>query len=318
VSDTVAAVGYFDGVHVGHRRIIHEVVARAGKQGSRSLLLALEPHPREVLRAAGPPGRLTTVAEKRELIRMLGVREFIVLDFTRDTASRRAEEFLEDVMIDRFGVTCLVMGHDQRLGAGRQGDAHRLGKWGQVRGLEVVSVDAVTMQDDAGATVIVSSTAIRLALASGDVRWAAAMLGRSHSFVGTVVRGHGRGAREVGYATANLVPADPEKLLPAPGVYAVNVAIEGRMWPGALNLGQRPTFGGGPTSIEVHVPGLSGPLYGARLRVSFKAWLRKERHFGSPLELAEQIGRDIDAALQAGGRNTEEEQEEEPCPSTQT
>lgn len=281
-------------------------------------MLALEPHPREVLQAGEPPGRLTSVGEKQDLVQALGVQEFAVLDFTKEMAARQAEDFVKDVVMDQFGVASLVMGHDQRLGAGRQGDARRLREWGRTRGLEVISIDAVTVQGEGGATVIVSSTAVRRALAAGDVAWAAAMLGRRYSFTGTVVRGEGRGARELGYPTANLVPADPEKLLPAAGVYAVRASFDGRTWPGVLNLGRRPTFGGGPTCIEVHVPGLSGSLYRTRLCVSFEAWLREERRFRNPVELGEQIARDVRAALEVIGRNKRQGQEEEACPSPQT
>jgi riboflavin kinase/FMN adenylyltransferase len=316
LNDNVAAVGYFDGVHLGHQRIIAEVVSRATARGSKSLVLALEPHPREVLRPAGPPGRLTSVDEKQDLVRDLGAGEFVLLDFTKETAALKAEVFIEDMVMKQFGVTSLVMGHDQRLGAGRRGDAARLRDWGCTRGLEVLSVDAVTVEREDGTTVIVSSTAVRGALAAGNVERASVMLGRRYSFVGTVVRGDGRGSREVGYPTANLEPADPDKLLPAAGVYAVHASFNGRTWPGVLNVGRRPTFGEGPTCIEVHVPGSSGPLYGARLGVSFAARLREERRFRSSLDLGQQIARDIRAALALVG-NTEQ-QEEEACPSPQT
>jgi riboflavin kinase/FMN adenylyltransferase len=312
VSESVAAVGTFDGIHLGHQRIIREVVTLASQRRGAGVVLALEPHPQTILRPdAGPRRRLTSTEEKRNLVLGLGADSFHVLEFTREVAAMSAEDFVCDMVVSRFQVGVLVMGHDQRLGAHRRGDAESLSRWGALRGLEIVSVDAVTVSTGGASGAVVSSTAIRDALVNGNVAQAADMLGRPYSFVGTVVRGEGRGGREVGYPTANLVPVLGEKLMPRDGVYAVRTTHEGWAWPGVANVGCRPTFGGDTPSVEVHMAGFAGPLYDRRLTVDFVARIRDERRFPGPAELGSQIAQDLRRAMDILGTK----QEVHTCPS---
>lgn len=308
---SVVTTGTFDGVHLGHQAIIRYLVRRAAAVGGVPTVVTFDPHPRAVLGGHDVP-LLTTPDERAALLEALGVARFVVLPFTRDLSLLEPEAYVEDVLLGRIGLRELVIGYDHRFGRGRRGDRALLEALGARHGF---SVDVIPEQVARGLTV--SSSAIRRLLAGeGDAAAAAALLGRPYRLAGTVVRGQQRG-RQLGFPTANMQPSDPRSLVPAAGVYAARVhllgdahavpnlagAAEGPAGaPAMLNVGVRPTFEqAGAQSIEAHLIGFEGDLYGRRVAVDFVARLRGERRFDGPEALAAQLREDRAEALRALG-----------------
>jgi riboflavin kinase/FMN adenylyltransferase len=293
----VVTVGTFDGVHCGHAAVLEEVRRRATARGAASVLVTFEPHPLAVVRPEAAPRRLTTFAEKKELLARSGLDYVVFLPFTRELADLSARRFVEEILLGRMGLQQLVIGYDHRLGRGRSGDLEELRAIGGELGFETDVVPAVLLD---GAPI--SSSRIRGALAEGDVFEAARELGRPYSFQGEVIRGDGRG-RSLGYPTANLRLPDPEKLLPAEGIYVITAALSGGTAQGVLHLGPRPTFPGATSSIELHLLDFEQNLYGQCVTVEFCSRIRGVQAFGSVEALIRAMAEDCAAAraLFAGG-----------------
>ena len=285
------SLGNFDGVHRGHARLVEETVREARATGGAPVVLTFDPHPARVLHPERAPATLVTLEQKAELLAGLGVDRLAVLPFTPALAALDAEAFAREVLRGCLGAAVVVVGSNFRFGRGRAGDAVVLTTLGSALGFRVHSVDAVQHE---GAPI--SSTRIRAALAGGDVAEAARMLGHRFFVDGAVVAGDGRG-RTIGFPTANVEPRN--ETLPAPGVYACSLAI-GEEPPRAAvaNLGRRPTFGAGPSRLEVHVLDFDRDLYGSDVRVAFVARLRDEKRFAGPEELVRQIADDVARARQ--------------------
>lgn len=282
-------LGNHDGVHLGHRALLAAARERAGREGLTVTAVTFDPHPSMVLAPDRAPPLLTTMARRRELLLALGADEVTVLRFDRELASTSPEAFAEEVLVGRLAAESVVVGPDFRFGRGRAGDVAALGALGAAHGFDVITVPPVTLDGEA-----VSSTRVRAALARGEVRDAARLLGRVHDVDGSVVRGDGRG-RSIGVPTANL-DCDPI-LLPADGVYAVVVRVHGEreLLRGVANLGVRPTFAAG-RSVEVHLFDVDRDLYDARVRVGFVERLRAEQRFDGVEALKAQIARDAERA----------------------
>lgn len=282
----VLALGTFDGVHLGHRQVIQQAVDRARTIGGEALVLTFDPHPMEVLRPPTVPLLLTTVDERVELLGALGVDLVLVLPFDLEFSRMPAQVWLDEILVDRLGAREVVAGSSYTFGHGREGTAERLRSWGRERGVAVHLVPPVVVDG-----VPVSSSRVRAALRSGQVREAARLLGRRYSLRGRVVPGRGYG-RTVGVPTANLeVP--PRKVLPAPGVYATIVDLGGVRYGGATNVGFRPTFGGGDLTVESHLLDFEGDLQGEVLTIEFVDHLRPERAFSDSQALVAQIRDDV-------------------------
>lgn len=293
VSGTVVTVGTFDGVHLGHRYVIERVVERARAVGLPSLLVTFEPHPLEIVNPAAAPPLLTTHEEKLEILATCGLDYVALLPFTAALAAYGAEEFVERILRRRFRMRELLIGYDHGFGRGRAGDAAVLRDLGARDGFAVEVIAAVTLPD--GRTA--SSTAIRRAVAGGDLERAARGLGRLYSLSGTVGRGEQRG-RTLGYPTLNLVvPA--RKLLPPEGVYAVRAQTPRGAFGGMLSLGPRPTFGDTRVGVEVYLLDASGDFYDAHVRIELVERLRDVRSFPSADALVQQIRLDEAAARRA-------------------
>lgn len=275
----VLTVGTFDGVHRGHREVLDEIVRRAERSGRRSVLVTFHPHPLRIVRPESAPALLTTPAEKRELLAQTGLEYAVFLPFTDALRRYPARRFVEEILLDRLGMSELVVGYDHGFGRGREGDVETMREIGAEAGFEVDVVEAV---EDGPAAV--SSSRIREALAAGDVRGAARGLGRPYSISGSVVRGDRRG-RELGFPTANLSVPDPTKLIPRDGIYAVRAVVRGASHPSLLHLGPRPTFVEAAPTLEAHLLDWSGDLYGMHLQVEFVERLRDIQAFGSAEEL---------------------------------
>jgi riboflavin kinase/FMN adenylyltransferase len=282
----VVTIGNFDGVHVGHTALLSRVQSRATKVGAESALLTFDPHPRCVLDPVHCPQSLTTVGEKTALLAENGLDRLVVLPFTRAVSAWGAEQFC-DMLLATFDLRALVVGHDFALGHKRQGNIAFLRDYASRHGFEVEVVDAVHVGSE-----VVSSSRVRALLGEGDVRGGASLLGRLH-FMDAVVEHGEEVGRHLGFPTANLCIAT-EKCLPAPGVYAMWVRVDGEWRAAATNVGYRPTFGGDRLTVEAFLLDFSGDLYGREVRAAFVERLREERAYPSVDELVTQIGRDVE------------------------
>ncbi len=286
MSCDVVTVGTFDGVHRGHWAVLEEIARRAAACGGRSVLVTFEPHPLEVVNPAAAPQLLTVGDEKRAVLAESPVDEAVFLAFTPALAAMPPERFVREELRRRFDLKELVIGYDHGFGRGRSGDVELLRRIGREDGFAVDVVAAVTVDGHP-----VSSTAIRRAVAGGDLAAAARGLGRRYAVTGVVEAGAGRG-RGLGVPTANLAPPHPKKLLPPDGVYAAYVAWRGERHGAMLNLGPRPTFGEASRKLEAHLFDFAGDLLGATVTIEFVRRIRDVMRFASPAELVAQLERD--------------------------
>ena len=283
---SVATVGFFDGVHLGHQAVLRTVVRRADERGVRSVAITFDRHPREVLSPGSEPRLLTTVERKAELIAASGVDVLVVLTFDRDFSLITAEDFVREVLVRGVHAVHAAMGANFRFGFKAQGTMRTLPGLATPHGLGVETVELVELEER-----IVSSTSIRTALSSGDLEWPLAALGRRFVLDGEVVTGHGRG-RGLGYPTANL-RTWPRLLLPGQGIYA-GVATHGaRRYRAAIDCGTNPTFGVEPLHVESFLLDFEGDLPGEPLSIEFWSRLRDEVRYDSVDELVSAIEADV-------------------------
>ena len=288
---SIVTVGTFDGVHRGHRLVLDRLAAEARQRDLRAILVTFEPHPLAVVNPQAAPRLLSVGDEKSEALAGTGLDEVAVVPFTRALAAYEAEQFVDLVLIDRFGMRELFIGHDHGFGRGRSGDAGVLERLGKVRGFGVHIVPPVDGRDGNP----VSSTSIRRAITGGDLARAADGLGRAYSIAGTVQQGDGRGAA-LGFRTINLGTPDPTKLLPPDGVYAVSAQTPTGRFGGMMNLGSRPTFGDKRRTLEAHLFDADADWYGRRIRLDLIGRLREIRQFAGPEQLMHQLRHDEQSA----------------------
>ncbi len=293
---TIATVGNFDGVHIGHQRIFARVRERAAALGFPAVAVSFDPHPLTILAPPRAPRMILTRRQKTEILAELGVNTLVFLPFTAGIARMEPESFIEEFLVRVLRIHELYIGVDFRFGLERRGDLGLLQRFGAARGFAVESVEIVLHNGER-----VSASLIRKALARGDVRPAREMMGRPYVAIGEVVRGAGRG-RTQGSPTANL--AVENEMLPGTGVYITRAELAGRSHPSLTNIGTRPTFEGAGFAVETWLPDFSGDLYGQTLRVAFLERLRDEIKFPSSAALQEQIAHDL-ASMRAyfAGRN---------------
>jgi len=293
----VLTMGKFDGLHLGHQRLIGTAVERARDLGMISAVLTWDPHPNAVLRPDQPLRLLTTVEERAEQIAALGPDLLIVAPFTRETMATAAQDYMAQICA-ALPLRELWVGEDFAMGRGRAGDVPSLMAIGRDLGFAVGAVSKIVID---GAPV--SSSRVRELLGAGDVGGAVPLLGRPFGLRGVVVEGDKRG-RQIGFPTAN-VAIDPDHVLPADGVYACLVEHEGRRLLAVTNIGVRPTFNGLRRTVEAHLLDWSGDLYGRSIRVEFVQRLRGEQKFSGVEALVAQIRQDADKAralLQTAGQ----------------
>lgn len=287
----VATIGFFDGVHRGHQYLISRLMEQAAAAGMPSMVITFDRHPREVLGSNYQPRMLSTLSEKLQRLRQTGVDRCEVLSFTPQLAALTAREFMQHVLKEQLNVGKLYIGYDNRFGHNREEGFDDYVRYGREMGIEVIHNDAFQLNH-----VNISSSVVRSFLDEGEVELANQCLGYNYTVEGGVVDGVQEG-RKMGFPTANIEPSYALKLIPAPGVYAVKVRVEGTdEWlSGMMNIGTRPTFGENKLSLEVHILHFSGNLYGRTLAVSFVKRLRAERRFSSPSALRNQLIRDEQA-----------------------
>lgn len=291
---SVATIGFFDGVHSGHRFLIKQVQEAAASCGLASAVITFPEHPRVLMHPDFHPELLTTCDEKLELLAQTGIGRCFLLDFTPELAALSARQFME-VLHKRCAIQTLVIGYDHRFGHGRSEGFEDYVRHGRELGMEVLPAEAYRLLAS-DCPLPVCSSSIRRLLHEGDVASAGRYLGYPYFLNGTVVAGFQVGHR-IGYPTANLQVDDPRKIVPARGVYAVRVEVDGRTYGGMLNIGCRPTLANGDnTSIEVHIFDFNADIYQHPMRLSFVRRIRAERKFASVEELAEQLHRDAEAA----------------------
>lgn len=286
--ELVATIGFFDGVHRGHRFLIDRVIEEAQRSGMSSAVITFDRHPREVLQTDYQPDLLSTLDEKLLLLSKTHVDNTVVLHFDSFLAALMAHDFMRDVLQRQLKVRKLIIGYDNRFGHNRSEGFDDYVRYGKELGIEVIRADAFLPDD-----VRVSSSVIRICLREGRVEDANRLLGYDYTIESRIVSGYQNG-RKMGFPTANLDVTRCQQLLPASGVYAVLVRLKDSVgWKrGMMNIGHRPTFNGTSTSMEVNLFNFSGDLYGQELLVSFISKIRDERKFDSIDALAEQLQHD--------------------------
>lgn len=296
-SGLVCSIGHFDGVHRGHQHVIRRMKELAVQHGLHgTVAVTFDRHPRTLFDDTFVPQMLTTVEERTHLLSLAGVDECYVLRFDREMAAMTAREFMEKILRDKLGVRILLLGYDNRFG--RRNSAEGFDdyvRYGKELGIEVLACDELKGEEQQR----ISSTVIRQLLSNGKVDAAMEYLGHPYTMEGTVVSGFQEG-RKLGFPTANLdVP--PQKLIPASGVYAVKVRVEGSMtsYHGMTNIGHRPTYGENALTLETHIFHFSENIYGKRIQIEFYKRLRSEQQFESVDQLAQQLKHDAKEAEQA-------------------
>ncbi|HTR30534.1 MAG TPA: bifunctional riboflavin kinase/FAD synthetase [Puia sp.] len=319
IRKAVITIGSFDGVHTGHAQILQQLRAEAARIGGETVIVTFYPHPRKVVRGgSGEVRLLSSLEEKIQLLSWQQVDHLVVVPFTEAFSQLTAEEYIREFLLKRFRPHTIIIGYDHRYGRGRQGDYHLLEQFSLSEGFVLQEIPVHLLD-----AISVSSTRIREAIGRADIDSANQLLGYPYFFSGQVVEGRRLG-RTIGYPTANLV-VDSEKLVPADGVYAVEVARvasdsisltaptmveapavapwETQRFGGMMNIGMRPTVDGRERTIEVNIFDFDEDLYRRELRVMVRKWLRGEQRFDGLDALKAQLGRDRDNALAALGRS---------------
>lgn len=283
----VVATGFFDGVHLGHRFVIKQLVDAARERGEQSTVISFWPHPRNVLQNDARNLRLlTSLEEKKQMLYSLGVDKVEILNFTKDFSKLSTEQYLKDYVIGKEGATAILLGYDNRIG-NNPGTPDEIEQIAKGLGLDVIRPKSFSSEG-----IVVSSTKVRDALLSGDVVSASKMLGYQYNLHGVVVSGNQKG-RTIGFPTANMQLYEPLKLVPANGVYLVKVETLSRQFYGMCNVGVRPTVGAfNVRTIETNIFDFDEDIYGLDLKVYFIEKIRDERKFDSLLDLKGQLQKD--------------------------
>jgi riboflavin kinase/FMN adenylyltransferase len=292
VKNAVVTIGTFDGVHIGHRKIISGIKELADSIGGETVILTFFPHPRMILHPEDESLKLiTTITEKAQLMEQLGVDHLIITPFSRDFSNQTAEEYIRDVLVSKIGTKKIVIGYDHRFGKDRQGGLNDLLKLGPVYGFDVVEIPEQDINE-----VGISSTRIRNALLKGEIELANSFLGYPFFITGTVIRGDQIG-RQLGYPTANIVVEEKYKLIPADGIFAVSVNVAGEDYKGMAYIGSRPTINGLTRNIEVNIFDFDQEIYNQPIRMEFHNYVRGDIKFASLDELKVQLAKDKEDVL---------------------
>lgn len=292
VKNAVVTIGTFDGVHIGHQKIITRLKESAAELGGETVILTFFPHPRMILHPEDQNLKLiTTIAEKTALLENLGVDHLIITPFTRDFSNLSADEYIQQILVEKIGIRKIIIGYDHRFGKNREGSVSDLNRLAPVCNFEVEVIPEQDIQQ-----VAVSSTKIRQAVLTGDVATAHEFLGHPFSLSGKVIKGDQIG-RKMGYPTANLFIEEPYKLIPADGIYAVKVVIKSDTFGGMAYIGHRPTVNGMSRNIEVNIFDFNQEIYGEAIRMDFLQYIRGDQKFNNLEELQAQLGKDQEAAL---------------------
>ena len=290
---TVITIGTFDGVHLGHQKIINKVVEGARRENLLATIFTFFPHPRMIVQHDNSLKLIHTLSEKKEALKALGVDLLIVQPFNEEFANLTAEDFVDKLLVERLNAKKVIIGYDHHFGKGRTADIKDMERFGEQYGFAVEEIPVEEINE-----VSVSSTAIRNALLSGKMDIAERYLAAPYSLTGTVVHGMKLG-RSIGYPTANIVVDDKYKLIPKDGVYAVYSLINQQKVYGMMSIGKNPTIEGKGSSIEVHFFDFNSDIYDQQITIYFIKYLREEQKFDSIELLKQQIANDETAARKA-------------------
>jgi len=298
LANAVVTIGTFDGVHVGHRKIIAGIKELAESTGGETVLLTFFPHPRMILHPEDESLKLiNTINEKAGLLEELGIQHLIITPFSRDFSNQTAEEYIRDVLVNKIGTKKIVIGYDHRFGKDRRGGLQDLQRLGPVYGFEVVEIPEQDINE-----VAISSTRVRSALLEGDIKLANAFLGYPFFITGTVIRGDQIG-RQIGYPTANIVIEERYKLIPCDGIFAAKVTVDDAVYNGMAYVGSRPTVNGLTRNIEVNIFDFDKEIYNSQVRMEFHDFIRGDMKFESLEELKERIALDKIEVLERLGNS---------------
>lgn len=286
-TNSVVTIGTFDGVHLGHKKIISRLTALSEDISGESIIITFHPHPRLVINPQDTSLRLlNTVDEKIALLEKSGIHNVVIVPFSRDFSEQPAEDYISKFLVHNFNPRIIVIGYDHKFGKNRTGDYHLLESMKGKLNFELEEITKETLDD-----IDISSTKIRTSLQSGDVALANELLGYNYILSGTVVRGFQRG-RELGYPTANVMVNDDFKLIPSTGIYAVKVHVRGTIHSGMLSIGYNPTFEGKTQTVEVHILDFNVDIYGDNITIEMIQYMRGEEKFATIDELILAIKKD--------------------------
>jgi len=289
----VATLGFFDGVHSGHRFLLNELIKTAHDEHKIAVVVTFDTHPRKVLNADFQPKLLTTLEEKTDLLDDVGIDACVVLNFTKEVSALSAYDFLKTIMYEKLHVHTLLVGHDHRFGHNRAEGFAEYAAYGQELGMNVIQA----AKYETGEFHHISSSTIRNALHEGNIRLANELLTYSYIFSGKVIGGFQVG-RKIGFPTANLQTEDKGKIIPGIGVYAVRVHLNNKQYKGMMNIGNRPTLqSDGETSLEVNIIDFEGDIYNRTLKIEFIDKIRDEMKFKSVQDLTEQLEKDRETVV---------------------
>lgn len=284
-------IGTFDGVHLGHQKIIKRLLNVAEEKGIQSVILTFFPHPRMVLQSAVEIKLLNTIDERQEILSSLGLDHLIIKKFTKDFSKLPADQYVKDILVDKLNAKYIIIGYDHRFGKNRRANINNLIEFGKQYDFKVEEISVKDVED-----VAVSSTKIRTALNTGDIKTANSFLGYYYFLTGTVIRGKQIG-KQIGFPTANIDIKETYKLIPKNGSYIVKSYIDNTPFFGMMNIGTNPTVDGTKQSIEVHFFNLNQDLYNKKLKIEILDRLRDERKFESLEFLQTQLKIDKENAL---------------------
>ncbi len=289
----VITTGSFDGVHIGHAQIIAQLINEGERIGGTPVLITFYPHPKQIVKIKDKPLYvLNTPEEKYELLQKMGIENIVVVPFDKEFSELTAKKYIEDFLVKNFHPSLIIVGYDHRFGNNREGDFNLLKKEGSNNNYKVIEIPEHILKD-----ITISSTKIRTALLSGQTETAAAYLGYNYFFSGIVSEGKKLG-RTIGYPTANLIIVNENKLIPADGVYAVDISINKIFYKGMMNIGNRPTVDGKERTIEVNIFDFDEDIYGEEIKITLKKFLRNEIKFEGLEELKTQLAKDKEMAVE--------------------
>ena len=287
--NTVITIGNFDGLHLGHQKIIQTVLKESEDINGTSMVVTFDPHPMKVLAPEREIKLLTTPQERERLIRTMGIHVLLCITFNEEFSQLMPDDFIGDILVKKINAKKVIVGQNYAFGKARKGTTELLRRRGRKYGFNVKVVRHAKFNGE-----VVSSSKIRNFLSKGQVFEASTFLGRAYTIEGNVIKGAGRGEKLLHIPTANITT--PNELVPKEGVYAVKIGIKNDFFDGVANIGKKPTFGDAVTSYEVHIFNYTGNLLGEHLRIHFIDWIRDQQSFPDALSLERQIRNDIEHA----------------------
>ena len=286
---TIATIGTFDGIHIGHQKILNSLLRFSKENGLKSVVITFDPHPRKIINKKNSIKLISTIEEKKEKLKTLGIDYLIVQKFDEKFSETEAKKFVE-ILKNNINIKKLIVGYDHRFGKNRNADINDLKKYGKELNFEVIEIEALEIKE-----VNISSTKIRSAIQDGNIRLANSYLGYNFFLSGEVVKGHSRG-KELGFPTANL-KIDEDKIIPKNGVYLVKSKIDHQDIYGMMNIGYNPTFNNKSKKIETHFFNLNKNLYGKIIKIELLEYIREEKRFETVDDLIQRLKLDREKCL---------------------